>query len=291
MIVKHQLIQRLITQYTCYSQSIIMSYCQQYNVSKVPVSILVIRLNRLFRSEKSDFLNFFSADKNNTAQQFLDYISNLGEIIKLTEGDYTLPSVRSVQITDTLIVTVSSLVVNDKLFGTALRVRNRQPYHLKLENYIHFPSCDEMISYYTQNNLPWYNSNQAKGIKISEKGYFNCEAKQIIQDGAYYILEAFNKHHLVVYREEKWLSKVIDPSDIRRLLFYLKRKKGISDNYTIDYLTEEIGVLKLRQKIPSEEYALLCLIATPDKHINSTIFYFHKKELSAIKYILQEIIG
>ena len=109
MINKYIAIQQTINHYSYYVKQLIVGLCEEFESNKVHSNRLTPALKRLFDRENDAFIAYFNDEKKSVPLQFLQLLSQQGEIIHLGNSYYTLPPERTVQLPDGQYVSLSSL--------------------------------------------------------------------------------------------------------------------------------------------------------------------------------------
>ncbi|MDN4607168.1 hypothetical protein [Sporosarcina highlanderae] len=296
MINHYMEIQKKINYYSCYIKNLIYSLCTEFQTDRVHIRRITPVLVRLLVNENESFIRFFNYEKIGIEMQLIRYVTQLGEIIHVGEGYYTLPPERAVQMPDGRFIVVSSLKPSvNTSFGIGLLPEKLPEITLSYQQFLHRPTSDEILNIYS-NRL-----SKNPDIVPTEMIYFNStgivKTKRIInmREGVFYILffERSFRHSTKLERYfARWQNNEWFVAEIKSTSHYLRLRLALGSiskqvyTYKINYLNKDCLELKFKVILPEEEHRLLRLIATPEHNKWPRRYVFSIVQLRSIEKIL-----
>lgn len=288
-------IQLKLNHYSCYIKNLVASLCTEFQTDKVHVRRLTSVLERLVANEDESFKAFFNYEKPEIEMQIIQYITQLGEILHLGDGYYTLPPERAIQMPDGRFFLVSSSKSSSKTFGLASHTEEATKITLSYQQYLHRPTFDEILTVYGNELLSNHDIEPTEMIYVNSTGTVRTKRITNMRENEFYILlfERSFKNAIKLERYlARWENNEWHVAEIKSISHYFRLRLALSFRmkqvytYKLIHLKKDHIELQMNFLLPEEEHRLLRLIATPEHFKWPKRYIFTSDQLQNIEEIL-----
>ncbi|SOC37078.1 hypothetical protein [Ureibacillus acetophenoni] len=274
-----------------YIKSVLASQ-KQNGIEKVHFRQLTPVLSRLLANAPQEVQEFLQHKKDTPAQCLLNWLSSIGEIIKLDDGYYTIWAPCNLELPSTKQkVGVRYVLEHESQFITITSKPDESKSLLPITDYLYAPTLEETLNQYqsfteiddldTIYRFTKYGRQQVTKNFTTDKLYL-AEKKQAFAHGGY------KTHRFLAKFQKGWHIQQIADKDIWRVYYALNARAGRYFTYKLEkqlFFTE----LELQMKLPHEEFALLSLIGMPKTFKDAKSFYIPNENLDDAIEILQRL--
>ncbi|WP_411738907.1 hypothetical protein [Peribacillus sp. S4] len=296
MINEYITVQRTINHYSYYVKQLIIGLCEEFQTNKVHSHRLMPVLQRLFNKETNIFLSFFKDEKRSVPMQFLQFLSQQGEIIHVGNSYYTLFPERTVQLHDGQYIAISSLKapIQKRSLGIGQLTSKSLAISLTYDDYMYRPTFEKLLNVYTNKLSNHHDIDPNEMVYFTEKGSFKTSSIKNMQEGEFYILyfdrvigsKIKPEKYFAQWKKGEWYVTQIPSSMLTRFRYALRFLKNATSTYQMIKHNNGYIEIKLPFSLPREENILLRLIATPNENKWPKSYLTTEDQINNVRAIL-----
>jgi hypothetical protein len=295
MINEYITVQQTINHYSYYVKQLLIGLSEEFQTDKVHSHRLIPILERLFNKETDIFLSFFKDEKRSVPMQFLQFLSQQGEIIHMGNSYYTLFPERTVQLQDGQYIVISSLKASiQKSLGLGQLTPKPLAISLTHNEYIYRPTFETLLSVYTNKLTNHHDVEPKEMVYFTEKGSFKTSAIKNMKEGKFYILyfdrvigsKIKPEKYFAQWKKGEWFVTQITSAMFVRLRYALRFLENCTSTYQMIKHKNGYIEIKLPFSLPREENILLRLIATPNENKWPKSYLTTENQINNVRNIL-----
>ncbi|WP_303969619.1 hypothetical protein [Sporosarcina ureae] len=297
MIDHYLLVQRKLNHYSNYTKNLLASFCEEFQTESINIKRITTILIRLFNNEDIIFKSFFNKEKPSLEMQFINYLVDVGEILNIGNGFYSLPPERCVLMPDGNYFKISSLKQNsnDKTLGMGISIENPMSIALSYKEYLHRPTFSQILKVYENKLGALEDEEPSEIIYFTKSRALKVKKNNHLIKNEFYIL-FFNRKFRNSEKIDKFFaswdgfqwkaSEIESHSHYIRLYLALNYQKSKVFTFNIFPIEGNYMKLNINCSLPKEEHLLLRIFATPEFAKWPKQYIFESHNLFNVEHIL-----